>query len=256
MTTCLGTRSDCNCMSTKLVRPAARRARCVAALIVAAVAQAAYPATPALEVNSAEIAGRSLDSAVDADMVIELAGYAAKDRLCAKSSRDRAPVMHEPYGYYIRCMYEKQGVPCEATADDLRTVHTLLDRDPRLAAIMTFKQLLARLQSDCAGFNSLPATASAVRVWGPRDLERCEEDRYQPVLITTAIMLRSLPPQGEEESQLWFASCRGAAGYSFLEDHCLKLRILRERQPSEEADRLEQGIEAYFCPQIAKHFGP
>jgi hypothetical protein len=74
------------------------------------------------------------------------------------------------------------------------------------------------------------------------------------VLIVTAIMLRTMPPQDEEGRFLWFASCRGMAGYFFLNEHCLKLRILRERQPSEEAARLEQGIEAYFCPQIAKDF--
>jgi hypothetical protein len=234
--------------------PAARRAQRVAALIVASVAQAACMVNAAPEVIPAEeIAGRSLDPDVDADMVFELAGYAAKDRLCAKSSRDRAAVMHEPYGHYIRCMYETRAVPCDVTADDLRTVHTLLELDPRLASIETFEQLLARLQSDCAGYGRLPATASAVRSWVPHDLERCE-DRYQPVLITTAIMLRTRPPPDEEGSALWFAGCRGAAGYFFLDRHCLELGVLREQQ-SADAARLEQGIEAYFCPQIAKHFG-
>jgi hypothetical protein len=229
--------------------------RCVAALIAASVLQAACAAKPVLDVRPAEeIASRPLDPAVDAAMVIELAQYAAKDRLCAQSSRGRPPIMHAPYGHYIRCMYERQGAPCEATAEDLRTVRTLLDRDPRLAAILSFEQLFARLQSDCAGHGNLPTTARAVRIWAPRHLENCEVP-YQPVLITAAIMLRTLPPRDAEGSIFWYGGCRGAAGYFFLEGHCLRLRRLEGRKQPEEASRLVQGIEAYFCPQIAKYFG-
>ena len=162
--------------------------------------------------------------------------------------------MHAPYGHYIRCMEERQNAPCEATAEDLRTVRTLLDRDPRLAAIMSFEQLFARLQSDCAGHGNLPMAARAVRIWAPRDLQSCAVP-YQPVLITAAIMLRTLPPRDAEGSIFWYGACRGAAGYFFLEGHCLRLRRLEGRKQLEEASRLGQGIEAYFCPQIAKNFG-
>lgn len=161
--------------------------------------------------------------------------------------------MHQPYGYYIQCMQERQVSSCDATADDLRTVRALLERDPRLAAIMNFDRLLVRLQSDCAGHGSLPATSAAVRPLAPRELEHCE-DRYQPVLITTAILLRTLPPRDQEGLFVWDASCRGVAGYYFLEEHCRRLRRLAQRQQAEEASRLGQGIEAYFCPQIQKHF--
>jgi hypothetical protein len=204
-------------------------------------------------ISPEEIAHRQLDPGVDAGLVIEMARYAAKDRVCAQISRGRGPAMHEPYGFYVRCMYARQVTTCDVTADDLRTVRTLLDRDPRLANIVTFDHLLAQLQTECAGHDSLYNTASALQPWGSRDLDRCE-DRYQPVLITTAILLRAPRPQDEEGFALWFGGCRGTAGYSFLEDHCLELAILRE-QKSKKAESLGQGIEPYFCPQVAKYFG-
>lgn len=228
--------------------------RCAAALLAACAMLSACVSDPALGTRPVEeVANRPLDAGVDAAMVSRLPAFAAKDRLCAESSRGRAPVMHEPYGAYIQCMQERQVTACDATADDLRTIRALLDRDPRLASILSFDHLLARLQSDCVGHGNLPATAAAVRPLAPRALEQCE-DRYQPVLITAAIMLRTLPPRDPEELFVWDASCRGVAGYYFLEEHCRRLRRLAQRQQPEEASRLEQGIEAYFCPQIQKHF--
>jgi hypothetical protein len=216
--------------------------------------QAACVANPPLGTRpEEEVANRPLDAGVDAAMVSRLPAFAAKDRLCAESSRGRSPVMHEPYGYYIRCMQERQVTACDATVDDLRTIRALLDRDPRLAAILSFDQLLAQLRADCAGHGGLPATAAAVRPLAPSELEHCE-DRYQPVLITAAIMLRTLPPRDQEVLFVWDASCRGVAGYYYLEEHCRRLRRLERKQQPEEASRLRQGIEAYFCPQIQKHF--
>ena len=217
-----------------------------------------------------EIRNRPLDAGVDPEMILELVQFAAKDRICAakeqhaRRSEGRIagyskwqPIPasgHDPYATYISCMYAERVTVCDAVQQDLQTVHTLLDQDPRLAAIASFDELRVRLQQQCPAAQQPAMSARSLRSWSHRALQRCE-DRYQPVLITTAILLRTLPPQDEEAAFLWSAGCRGTAGYYFMDVHCYRFLSPRPPPGFEIAARFEQGVEAYFCQQIKNHFG-
>jgi hypothetical protein len=210
---------------------------------------------------AAEISSRPLDPAVDSATVFNMIALAARDRICAareqRASEQResrptggskwTPIPSLEYAYetYSSCMDEPTVAACDATEQDLRTLHTLLDRDPRLAALLSFEGALVRLKQQCPALQQLAAGAKALRPWSPREVWRCE-DRYQPVLLTTAVLLRTQQPRAEESRFLWFAGCTGTAGYIFMREHCRTVR--RQARP-------EQGVEAYFCSQIRKQFG-
>jgi hypothetical protein len=216
----------------------------------------------------AEISGRPLDAGVDSGTIFNMVAFAAKDRICAAREQQlrrpaKAPagtskwtpipaVEHDPYPTYFRCMDTESVIACDAAEQDLRTVHTLLDRDPRLSSILPFDDLMVRLKQQCPAHRQL--ADEALRPSSRQALQRCE-DRYQPVLITTAILLRTAPPRDEAALFLWSAECRGTAGYFFMNDRCTSLQR-RPRSPDPDmAPRRELGVEAYFCPQIGNHFG-
>lgn len=223
-------------------------------LLAACAGQQVRPAT--------QIVSRPLDVGVDTQMVVELVAFAAKDRTCAareQQARQREsrvagrskghPIpaaSHEPYPTYIRCMYSERVTACDAVEQDLRTVRTLLDRDPRLEAIISFDQLLVRLQQQCPAHQQFVASARSLQPSSDRALQRCE-GQYYPLLMTTVILLRTVPPPNEEARYLWFAGCRGTAGFYFMDVHCFSRGRPGPPQP-------ELGVEPYFCPQIKNHF--
>jgi hypothetical protein len=218
---------------------------------------AGQPVRPATQIIS-----RPLDARVDVETVLALVAFAAKDRICtAREQQDRqseprvagrskwqpiSAASHEPYPTYVRCMDSERVTACDAVEEDLRTVHTLFDRDPRLAAIITFDQFLLRLQQQCPAHQPSAVTARSLRPLRQQALQRCQ-GQYQPLLKTTAILLRTMPPPDEEARYLWFARCRGTAGFYFMDVHCFGLGRPGPSQP-------ELRVEPYFCPLFKNHF--
>jgi hypothetical protein len=197
---------------------------------------------------ASDIMARPLDATVDADMIFRLVEWSTRDRICA--ARQGPHRWHAvPYQNYIGCMQTHRLSPCDATAEDLRTVHTLMDRDPRLLTILSFKELLMRLRQHCPSSDRLFESVGSFPVWHRHSLRRCE-DRYQPVLITMSIMLGTVPANDES----WVGGCTGVAGYFFLERHCWDFEGLRSKMLYNDMVRIAQGIEPYFCPQIVNRF--
>lgn len=213
-----------------------------------------------------EISSQPLDPAVDAETIVALTAYAAKDRICGDINaryieqqiadyvatykpKDGDIIQLGPHGpsdQYAPCINKSSVTACDANADDLRTVHTLLERDPRLSALMSFDQLLVRLRHQCPAQQDLLAQPSALQRWNDRLLSRCGDDRNQPVLIATSVMLSTSEPGG--------AACTGTFGYLFMSNHCAQLRSAKARRQRRPDSLIwvppEHGVEVYLCAQI------
>jgi hypothetical protein len=238
--------------------------RLVLAFSLSMLAVGCPAASPPQLRPEAEVTAIPLSTWVNAETLRNLAAFAAKDRHClsvdrrARSARQppEATLHGRPYGEYTHCMYSRAATACDATADDLRTLRTLLNRDPRLEAIESFDTLLAKLTQEC-GNND--ARSAQLRGWNDSQLQHCD-DQHQPVLITQAILLRSEPPGDLDQRALWASKCGGTPGSYFLDEHCRNLQrrnvILARKLLTTPQQVAEQGVEAYFCPRAYELLPP
>lgn len=248
--------------------------RLVLSFVVATIAVGCVATSPPPLRPEAEVTAIPLSAWVDAQTLRNLAALAAKDRVClalenrkARSANRKArsarqppiPPLHgTPYGVYTGCMYSSAITACDATADDLRTLKTLMDRDPRLAAIASFDKLLVQLKQECGWHDD--ARSMQLRAWDDRRLQHCDDQMRQPALITQSILLRSMLPDDLDEHARWASRCQSTPGSYFLSEHCRVLQrrnqILARNLPTRPPQIAEQGVEAYFCPRVYELLPP
>jgi hypothetical protein len=211
-----------------------------------------------------------LDPSVNSATVIALADFEVKNRICGDIFERRTqewmekyakehpagsvyPTGHGEFDEYAWCVTRKPVSLCDTTAGDLRSVRTLLAQDPRLAAFMSFDQLLAERNRQCLPDVDIEALSRSQRRvdLNPRNCKR-DQKWYGPPLIPMARMMRSPDPAND----LALHYCRANAGYDFLRDHCRKTLDARRRQRRGLDNWLppELGIEAYLCPLTERDF--
>jgi hypothetical protein len=245
--------------------------RWVLAFVFSTIAVGCVATSPLPLRPEAEVTATPLSAWVDIRTLRNLAALAAKDRVCldrearyenrkARSARQPpVPSLHgTPYGAYTHCMYSSAMTACDATADDLRTLKTLLNRDPRLEPIASFETLVAQLKQECGWHDR--ARNTQLRGWDDRHLQHCDDQLRQPLLITQSILLRSKLPDDWDEGALWSSRCHSTPGSYFLNEHCRLLQrrnqILARKLPTTPPQVAEQGVEAYFCPRVYELLPP
>jgi hypothetical protein len=153
---------------------------------------------------------------------------------------------------YEGCVKRKTASLCDATASDLGSVQTLLREDPRLAALMSFDQLLAERDGQCPVQKDLLAQIANAQARDERVPSKCDGVWSQPVLTTLSAGVHS-PDFSYHRTKY---NCGPSLGYTFLENHCQALTRGRRprREPVWTTDEL--GVEEYLCPIVDSDFIP
>jgi hypothetical protein len=223
---------------------------------------------------------------ISMNTMVSLVAFAVKDRVCrdvvAKSLRevldrykDYAPMTPIPrvHSYdqlpgviaFDKCIYSMtQNITvCNATAEDLSTFKTLMDFDPRLTAVTTFKEVVGNIHQRC--FSGMKISMQArIASWPQYKLRKCNQDGNQPTLIAASIHIpinnRLVDTSNES---LWdrARTCRSVWGMAFVsKTHCRLLNVHNQRlvlngttvernaEPLPVTGFSKLGIEEYFCP--------
>jgi hypothetical protein len=249
---------------------------------------------PALCQSVSATSDAPLATRITSQTLESLVAYAAKDRLCrpiVANSFKRAfekfraehpgwnpmtplPRVHSydplsgeiPFGDCIYDMTKETSV-CDATAEDLATLRTLMERDARLASVTTFLTVVKEIREHCGDRFTLPANMT-IRTWPDRQLHGCDKRKQQPVLIAQAIQLplnnraaAAAHKSGNEKLFEQIQVCRYMWGWSFAAGEQCQLLVRhyealarnrqraaqgREARPVPRFEKL--GIEEYFCP--------
>jgi hypothetical protein len=212
-----------------------------------------------------------LISWVTSETIPALAEFAAKTRMCREAfdretEEDIAgffrrnpeatiyPAGHGTFWRYGGCMRSKTVSLCDATAEDLGSLRTLLREDPRLAELMSFDQLLAARDTQCPSQADLQPRITDAQARGERVARKCEDVWVRPVLTTLSAGLRS-PDFSYDPGKL---NCSDSLAYQFLEGQCTALTDARRRRRNQ--PRVwppdEMGVEEYLCPLVDPKFIP
>ena len=210
-----------------------------------------------------------LHSSINAATVPTLTEFAAVTRMCRdifnRYSEERIaeyfrqnpeeqifPALHGWFWVYEGCVERKTASLCDATADDLGSVKTLLREDPRLAALMSFDQLLAERDRQCPAQADLQAQITRAQARGERVARNCDDVWSQPVLTTLSASVHS-PDFTYHRTKF---NCSGSLAYQFLESHCRAVTNARRprRIPEVPWTSDELGVEDYLCPLVDSEF--
>ena len=164
------------------------------------------------------------------------------------------PAMHGWFWVYEGCVERKTASLCDATADDLGSVKTLLREDLRLVTLMSFDQLLAERDRQCPAQADLQAQITRAQARGERVGRNCEDVWARPVLTTLSTKVR-LSDFSYDPRKL---NCGPPLGYQFLESHCRAVTNARRprRIPEVPWSSDELGVEDYLCPLVDSEFIP
>jgi hypothetical protein len=214
--------------------------------------------------RTSDVLRQPLSELVTESTMINLIGFAVKDREC-RALPQRTPSMHAPiYEDYSDCMYKSNRTACDGAASDFGTLKTLFARDPRLVLLANFDVVAYQLQADCEA-QGKPVRLDQVTRWNDDDLQRCSVEPHQPALVAAAVMLKVIVPAGDNVDFLatWSGTCRGVKGIFFLGEHCRKVQsnakeihnaytgaVLPFTRPR------EFGIEDYLCPMTYDYWKP
>jgi len=214
---------------------------------------------------------RALTATVTAETIPALAEFSATTRMCRdifnrEFEDDVAeffrkypeasiyPTGHGSFSRYEGCVKRKTVSLCDATAEDLGSMRTLLREDPRLAEIMSFDQLLAERDAQCPAEVDFEARLTAAQVRGERVARKCEDVWARPVLTTLSAGLRA-KGFSYDPGKL---NCAPSLAYQFLEGHCKA--VADARKPRRDQPRAwgpdEMGTEDYLCPLVDPGFIP
>lgn len=164
------------------------------------------------------------------------------------------PALHGWFGVYEGCVKRKTASICDAAAEDLGSVKTLLREDPRLANLMSFDQLLAERDAQCPVQSGLQAQIASAQARGERVPAKCDDVWSQPVLTTLSASVHA-PGASYDRTQY---NCSGSLAYQFLENHCRGIKDAR--RPRRDRDIAggpdEFGVEEYLCPLMDSSYIP
>jgi hypothetical protein len=172
-----------------------------------------------------------------------LATFAAADRACRQQ-----PLSVLDRQDFALCMRNHADLnACEVTAEDLGQLQTLLQEDPRLAAVASFDEIVEHMADDCdAAWRSRAAAAQPVKVPA-----QCEWN--MGTLLMEVVSLR-IPPARGDATALAGQACEGTRAKTFLRAECHRLAHPRGR-PALKRERLRARYLDYFCPLSTQELG-
>ena len=184
-----------------------------------------------------------LDRYVTTETLAQLAGFAARDRVCLMKVAGDYDLNRE----YKSCVDGLRNVTyCDAEAADIADLQALIDSDPRLRALVGNVQAVSDYAgARCANPWPVPSRELLEASWRAL-LERCHT--VMPVLIAQAITLNGSRDEPSER----YGLCVDSLGRWFIHRNCDQLVRYKLRPPgpvSRSPAPYELGIESYFCPE-------
>jgi len=218
----------------------------------------------------AELLAIKLPASVDISTIASLATFAVLDRVCRAQMPQRHPLKKgEKYTLvlplessnistpvrtaYGPCIEDDNITFCDASADDLRTLKTLMEHDPRLRPIADFNSVVAYIDQKCGAANR-SERLKKITSWPTRKLHQCTNT--QPGLIAYIAYMTIRWPLHEYDERL--RECSMTYGNFFISLQC---RALEDQNEEENRRRrgqftvLDEVLKAMHSPPTIQRYG-